>query len=215
MKHTVFLSPKDVLDLEYEIVSQEVRVYYTRLIEKCENFNQFEIINKNTVVNRSRSLAGLSVYVLEGEDYESSEYAWHNGEFELALRRNGTPQFLELLCELIEREWLTLPQVNEALEKEASGFRLAREQNDIVVNVLNIKELEEEPDQDEHPNIRLLVNRMESALSNKDYSLVLHSSASIFETLAKDILGISSIPKRTRERETALLLSEIFLVADR
>src|SRR5205807_7428142 len=44
-----------------------------------------------------------------------------------------------------------------------------------------------------HPNIRLLLDRMNDALRREDHPGVLHASASIFETLAKDIVGISTI----------------------
>jgi GTPase SAR1 family protein len=48
-----------------------------------------------------------------------------------------------------------------------------------------------------HPNIRILVDRMNDALRREDYPGVLHSSASIFETLAKDIVGISAVQNQT------------------
>ena len=46
---------------------------------------------------------------------------------------------------------------------------------------------------DEHPNVRLLIDRMMRALYSFDPAAVLHASASIFETLAKDIIRIDSI----------------------
>lgn len=42
-----------------------------------------------------------------------------------------------------------------------------------------------------NPNIVTLFQRMDDALKRKDYAGVLHSSASIFETLAKEGVGIS------------------------
>lgn len=42
-----------------------------------------------------------------------------------------------------------------------------------------------------HPNIQILMKRMDDSLNRKDYAGVLHASASIFETLAKDIVGIT------------------------
>jgi hypothetical protein len=49
----------------------------------------------------------------------------------------------------------------------------------------------------EHPNIRALVSRMDQALNASDYPAVLHSSASIFETLAKDIVKNPRIQDKT------------------
>jgi hypothetical protein len=44
-----------------------------------------------------------------------------------------------------------------------------------------------------HRNILFLTKRMDDALQRRDYAGVLHASASIFETMAKDIVGIPSI----------------------
>ena len=139
MKHPIYLSTKEVSDLEFEIVPQDLRVYLTRLIERDDAFREFGIVNQNFVVNRSRTLAGLPVYVLDGEEYEPSEYAWHNGEFELALRQSSTVQFIELLCEIVERGWLPLAEVNEALSKENTSFRLHFNQQVVRVEVLTLE----------------------------------------------------------------------------
>lgn len=51
---------------------------------------------------------------------------------------------------------------------------------------------------DEHHNIKkILVPRMNDAFSRGDYAEVIHSSASIFETMAKDIVNISSVQNQT------------------
>jgi len=50
---------------------------------------------------------------------------------------------------------------------------------------------------EQHPNIKTLIKRMDRALKDSDYSAVLHSSASIFETLAKDIVAIPSVQNQT------------------
>ena len=66
-----------------------------------------------------------------------------------------------------------------------------------------------------HPNISSLVRRMNHALTKGDYSAVLHSSASIFETLAKVVVGIPSIQDQTlksffdRYRKDSTLPDEI------
>lgn len=50
---------------------------------------------------------------------------------------------------------------------------------------------------DIHPNIVILTQRMDTALTREDYAEVLHASASIFETLAKDIVGIPNVQSQT------------------
>jgi hypothetical protein len=48
-----------------------------------------------------------------------------------------------------------------------------------------------------HPNVRLLLRRMDLAIEVEDYPSALHASASIFETLAKDIISGPDIENRT------------------
>lgn len=68
---------------------------------------------------------------------------------------------------------------------------------------------------DKHPNIDLLVKRMDAALERGDYPEVLHASASVFETLAKHIVGTESIQNQTlksffeRYRKESVLPQEI------
>jgi len=54
--------------------------------------------------------------------------------------------------------------------------------------------MEESDDPSLHQNIRLLVHRMDTALGADDFAAVLHSSASIFETLAKEIVSLPTSP---------------------
>ena len=100
----------------------------------------------------------------------------------------------------MEWGWLTPENVNKCLEEEMASFRFtgSREERNIGVEVFSIEKLEKEATvPGEHPNVRLLVARMEEALKREDYSAVLHSSASVFETLAKDIVGIPEVQDQT------------------
>jgi len=68
---------------------------------------------------------------------------------------------------------------------------------------------------EQHPNIKTLIKRMDRALEDSDYSGVLHSSASIFETLAKDIVAIPGVQNQTlksffgRYRNDSVLSEEL------
>jgi hypothetical protein len=48
-----------------------------------------------------------------------------------------------------------------------------------------------------HPNIIVLLERMDDALLRSDYAGVLHASASVFETVAKEIVGIPTVQDKT------------------
>lgn len=66
-----------------------------------------------------------------------------------------------------------------------------------------------------HSNIQILIGRMDDALTRDDYPGVLHASANIFETLAKDIVGIPSVQDQTlksffeRYRKDSTLPNEV------
>lgn len=201
MKYSIYLSDDDKKQLEFEVVSQELRTHLTRLIELVPSFSKHGLINQNWLVNRSRTLAGQTIYVLKADDwggYEDYEYAWHAGEFELVLRRLSTPRLIELLCDVIRRDWLKVDEVNELLEREGASFRFRNDFGELSVDVFSLEQLEEDaPLGHEHPNVRLLVKRMASSLDTKDYSAVLHASASVFETLAKDIVGTPGVQNQT------------------
>jgi len=105
---------------------------------------------------------------------------------------------VETLADLIQESWLDLEDVNEILGQHGSSVSFDRHYADeaVRVEVLAVDEIEAD-EEDEQPNIRVLVRRMESALEQDDHAAVLHSSASIFETLAKDIVAIESIQDQT------------------
>jgi hypothetical protein len=49
----------------------------------------------------------------------------------------------------------------------------------------------------EHPNISVLLGRMQDALGREDHAGVLHASSNIFETMAKDVVGLQSVQDQT------------------
>jgi len=67
----------------------------------------------------------------------------------------------------------------------------------------------------EHPNIRVLKDRMGDAVARDDRAGILHASASIFETMAKDVVGIQTVQNQTlksffdRYRKGSTLPNEI------
>lgn len=203
MKYMRFVQNTDIQALRYEAVSQPLKVYLTRLLEVEirgeEASGTTEIIRQNRIINKSRRLVGLPPYILEGDEdgyFLSVDYAWHNGEFEYIFLRLDTVQFIELLCELIDEEIFNLGDINSLLERDNLSFRIHREWGgEIFVEVFPIEVLEAADTDNEnmHRNVRLLIYRMVSALQREDYPEVLHSSASIFETMSKDIINIPSI----------------------
>jgi hypothetical protein len=157
-------------------------------------------MRKNTLINLSRTISGGKIYTLNVNEWAeifSEEIAWHDSHFFLILRNLSTIEFIEYVGELINLEYLKIQFVNEALQKEVVSFRFAYSNNKIIVETLSTEEIEKVNLNSEHINIQTLVNRMDNSFLNEDYSGVLHSSASIFETMAKEIVGIDTVQNNT------------------
>jgi hypothetical protein len=203
MKYPKYLTPEQVKQLEFEVLSKDFLIYLTRiLLDWTEDTEYLEsiIARKNRIINLSRTITGDKIYVLESDNigaYEQAEYDWHDSNFLLAFRRLDALEFIEFTCELLRSEYLEIDFLNDILKKEGASFRFRKNDSKFEIEVFNLDEIEEADISGEHPNIRLLVSRMENSLESDDYSGVLHSSASVFETMAKDIVGISTVQDKT------------------
>lgn len=199
MKFTKYLTEEQIKQLQYEVLSQEFYVYLTRhLNEWCEESEDaLEIVmRKNRLINLSSTINGGQIYNLT-DDLESIEFAWHDSHFLLIFRQLNTVEFIELICDLINYGYFKTDFINELLKKEGASFYLYRVSGKLEVDIYTIEEIENENSSDEHPNIRTLVARMDTAFENSDFANVLHASASIFEVMAKDIIGIATIENQT------------------
>lgn len=189
--------------LETELVPESTRLNLTRLVRRrCKSDDSsVELVNINRFVNIARTALGKTIYILSSDNmgmYEAPEFGWHFAELELIFRRPDTGELAELLCDLIEGEFLTDIEVNKLLESGNVSFRFATEDDgSVTLELLSVDELEAEPMSNEHPNIRMLIERMEAAFEQDDYSAVLHASASVFETLAKVVFASPTVEHST------------------
>lgn len=204
------LSKEQKENLANEVVPERARLELTRLLRAATRSHNsvIRIVQQNHAINIVRNVLNLPFYELEAEDgeyYYPAEYGWHNSQIELAFKIPNTIQLVEILADLIEEGILNDAEVNEILEENNLSFRFdlyedrLSDTRDVRVEIFSIEELNEllKEDFNEHPNIRLLISRMDDALKRNDYPAVLHASASIFETLAKDIIGIPPVQNQT------------------
>lgn len=192
--------------LEFEVVSERVRLKLTRLLRAVTDRDDSvaHMVMMNRAINIARSVLGLWIYQLEAEDgeyYYPAEYGWHYSEIELALRRPNVIELVETLADLIQSGILDIEEVNEILQSENLSFSFnipwGSSEGEVQVEILSLEEIEESDEGIEHPNIRILVKRMDTSLENEDWSGVLHASASIFETLAKDVIELDTIQNQS------------------
>lgn len=185
------LNPRLKDQFELEVVSSEARLRLTRILRtrtRAPGDPQIRLIRQNAVVNLANSAMDRPVYVLElGDwDYEPAEYAWHQGELELVMRRPNTVQLVDILADLIAAGTLMSDEVNGILESDRCGIRFKEnDDGDATAELTSIPDLGVDAPPDENTNIRRLFDRMDRATQDRDWSLVLHTAASIFETLAK------------------------------
>ena len=105
MKFTIYSTKEQKKQLEYEVLSQEFYAFVTRhLMHWAEEpeYTESIIFRKNIIINLSSTILAKSIYVLESDDngnYEEAEYAWHDSNFHLAVRRLDTIQFIEFAGE--------------------------------------------------------------------------------------------------------------------
>ena len=131
-------------------------------------------------------------------DYEYFDRGWHRLEIEVSMGRPNTIELVETLADLIQASWLELDDVDEILMEHRVGFsfKFERKSGSVQVNVSFVGEMPATENAD-IPNILQLVRRMDILLENDDYPGVIHTSASIFETLAKDVIADPSIQNQT------------------
>jgi len=183
--------------LEYEVVSAGARLKLTRLLRSRTSGPDHIVstIHQNRAVNIARAILKLPIFVLESDtwgEYDPVIIGWHLGELELVMRRPSTTELVETLADLIQEGVLETRDVNAVLAEDGStiSFQVqsCEERQHVSVLIAAVPSVSDEPLSGEHPNIRVLVSRMERELAAKDYSAVLHASGSIFETLAKDLV---------------------------
>lgn len=199
----MYIDYEEKKQLEFEVLSQEFYSFITRqLLHWSEEPDYGELIihRKNIIINLSNTVLARKIYVLQSDDdggFHDAEYAWHDSNFFLAVRRLDTTQFIEFAGDLLKKNILGIDFLNDSLTKEGASFIFTNLADSFGIKIYSLSELEEENFDTEHVNIRFLILRMEQSLGSKDYPSLLHASASVFETMAKQVVNLDSIQDQT------------------
>lgn len=202
------LSQAEKRQLELEVVPAETRLKLTRLIrERCNSRESaIQLVWTARFINMANHVMNRQIYELEsddwGEDYPHAAYAIIESERELIMRRPTTVELAEILADYLQEEMLEIKAVNDLLRDANCGFvfrkhEAGEDRISISVKIMSVSEIADADLSREHPNIRVLVHRMDRALTDADYPAVLHSAASVFETLAKDVISNPKIQDKT------------------
>lgn len=203
MEFPLILDKAQAAELEYEFLPMGIKLKLTRMLRRGLSEDEDPIFRQNRIINQARTISGLPVYVLRADDwgmYLQQERGWHSGEFEACIRRLDAIEFLEFLAELVEHGEVKLEEANELLNEANSSVLLEQTMSwssRVSISISPLAPNGLTPGEGEIANIRTLVARMERDLDAKDYSAVVHCSASIFETLAKDVVPVVTVNTQT------------------
>jgi hypothetical protein len=158
MKYPLYLSIDDVKKLEFEVVSTELKIRLTRMLERwianrSNDDSDGRLFWQNKIINKSRSISGGPIYVLEPDGYGMylpEEYAYHDAEMALVFRRLQTPQFVEFSCELIDEGFFEKQEINELLEQDGVSFRFFWDEGEQCVSVDVFELVQIEDSEPEH-----------------------------------------------------------------
>ena len=203
------LTESEARQLELEIVPNDTRLKLTRIARDacdCED-PPIELVKMSKFVNMANNVMHRQIFELEsddwGEEYPHAAYAVIRSQFELIMRRPTTVELAEMLGDYLQARMLERSTVNEVLKNGNCGFAFrsidiaGADRTEVRIEILPTESIAEPDLSTDHYNIRVLAKRMDHALEGNDPSGVLHASASIFETLAKDVVKNPKVEKET------------------
>ncbi|MBP1044421.1 hypothetical protein I6N95_25770 [Vagococcus sp. BWB3-3] len=197
----ISLSKEQEEKLKFELISKSTRKKMTRLIRgdvKSEDMNQL-LYNLNKRINIARNVTNKPKYVLEVDTngfFEPTEIMWHQSEIELMMHDCNSIQFIEIIADFLQEGLISSDKVNAILKEDGYIFyyEITNDCLSIKIDELDNIDISEA---EVIPNISTLIKRMDLAFSEADYTSVLHTSATIYETLAKDVCNNPKVEKET------------------
>lgn len=186
----MWLNRQQIKELEFEDIPKQARIDLIRLlrqsIEKSPN-TALHLVNL-----KQRNLQEPILRPMMDLDWEldSNYMALLYAEFETIAQKPNTVQLIEILADILDdAEVIVTTDINKIFKEYNVPVNFNRDfHNKIIIEVADLNDEDFPTTDDSHPNVRQLVNRLNNALVDKDFPLVLHTCSSIFETLAKDVV---------------------------
>lgn len=192
MRLPIYLTKQQVNDFQYEYVSQDLKNCIARLLMKDRTERDIKLDEKRfnfiyKIVNICKAISSDSPIILYFDEKSNFDYEHTRieGMFYSSITTLNNIEFVEFLCELAYGDYLSIDKINESLNDSNNTFKIDKSQGKIIINMIP-KKLS--VDKNIHPNIYILINRMDTCFSEKDYSGVLAASSNVLETIAKIVL---------------------------
>lgn len=181
------LTKEQVKELEFEELPKYAKIDLTRLVRSTIDDNYFlglRFVNmKETVLGKRITEPVFDEF---GESLSSSLTMFVISSVENIFNGLETSEIVELLFDYIQSNLIQTNYINNIFKEYEIPILFQTDRQDhLRIEVESLKE--NSVSEQEHSNIKKLISRMDRDFANDDYTGVLHSSASIYETLVKDI----------------------------
>lgn len=192
---------KDKEFLENNILSYKARSAINRCLIKNVNHNDDWNMNCASKIGLYSLLASnlcgdMMTFSTEGL-YLYQEDAYLNNMIPSLIQSAKTLDLYESLADLIELNWLSMRDVNQILSEDGIPLHYIQTEEDIVIERLQSVDEDTPTETEKHPSMQQLLDRAEDCLVRADGAGVLHSTASIFEALAKKVFATSEVQNQT------------------
>ncbi|EKF35066.1 hypothetical protein [Bacillus xiamenensis] len=190
------LTEDEKKQLEYEVILPKTRLALTRYLRTLCLDEEYQVRSGylNRIINIANHILGKEIFIYDDyEEVEGKSTVVQMGHLELILKISNTVQFIEIILDLLNNGLIELNIVNRVLKTHNASFKIEELDGDFIIEIDDLTEKEQFEDVNEHKNIRSLIERMKNMMNDEDYAGVLHTAASIAETLAKEVVQKPSI----------------------
>lgn len=211
-KHTR-IEEEDILEAEKEYSELAVNSLTAEIetqLDRAEEF-LYEFVGQSDIVTRDEIVGFLANAGISVDEADTAIELLCDNTF---LGLETAPNTFKFMHESGRKGVFKKLAQNEAKRRRQERFKIGAPFHSFL-EIVPSGGIEVVPLGSEHPNIRILVERMNSALERQDYSEVLHTSASVFETMAKDVVSLDSVQDQTlgsffeKYRKESLLPDEV------
>ena len=183
------LTKEQIKELEFEEIPKQAKTDLTRLVRQTINDNYFlglRYVNmKETILGKRITEPVFDDYV---ESLTESLTLYVISSIENIFNNLELYEIVELLFDYIQADLININSVNNIFKEYEVPVLFEQDwRNHLSIKTENLKDIPIL--ENEHPNVKKLISRMDSSFANDDYTGVLHASASVYETLVKDISG--------------------------
>ena len=188
--------------LEFVNFPHKLALKLTRMLRDTvrSDFSNQSLVVQNNIINIAHNVLRRPLYELDvyEENYWIQEHGWHQSRLEGIFRFASSTESVDILGDLITEGYLDKDDVNALMDEFNIPVHFSSYCSDPVsVEVFDLPKIEDGTQIEHSPNIQELVARADRSIRDNDPSLALHTCATIYETLGKEVVSSPSIENQT------------------